>query len=148
MEVILAETIANLGDEGEVVKVKGGYARNYLIPQGLAYTVSSANASDIAHKKKMLQDKRKRLLKTEKDLADRLHETVVKIHVKAGEEDRLFGSVTSKDIAASLSEKGLDIDRRKIQLDEPIKALGVFTIPIRLSAETTADVRVFVEKEQ
>lgn len=147
MEVILAESIKNLGFEGDVVKVKGGYARNFLIPKGLAFAATSANAAALEHTKKMLLDKRKRVLKTEQDVANRLASTMVKIHVKAGEEDRLFGSVTAQNIADALAEKGVIIDRRKIQLDEPIKALGVYTVPVRFSSETSAELKVLVEKE-
>ncbi len=147
MEVILAESINNLGAEGEIVKVKGGYARNFLIPKGLAYAANSANAAALEHTKKMLQDKRRRILKTEQDVANRLATTMVKIHVKAGEEDRLFGSVTSQNIADALAEQGVTVDRRKIQLDEPIKALGVYTVPVRFSSDTSAELKVLVEKE-
>lgn len=147
MEVILAESIANLGVEGDVVKVKGGYARNYLIPQGLAFAATSANAAALEHTKKMLMDKRKRLLKTEQDIANRLSSTMVTIPMKAGEEDRLFGSVTAQNISDALAEKGIPVDRRKIQLDEPIKALGVYTVPVRFSSETSGELKVLVEKE-
>lgn len=147
MEIILAESIANLGAEGDIVKVKGGYARNFLIPQGLAFAATSANAAALEHTKRMMQDKRKRQLKTEQDFANRISSTMVKIHVKAGEEDRLFGSVTAQNIADALAEKGIPVDRRKIQLDEPIKALGVYTVPVRFSSETSGELKVLVEKE-
>lgn len=146
MEVILSEAIPNLGEEGEIVKVKDGYARNYLIPQGFAFSTSSASASQIAHRKKMLKDQRSRRIKTEQDLARALSDTEVKIPVKVGEEDRIFGSVTNKDITAALANRGFNVDRRKIQLDEPIRALGIYTVTVRFSSEIEAEVRVRVEK--
>lgn len=147
MQVILAESIPNLGDEGDVVNVKGGYARNYLIPKGFAFAATSANAALIAHKKKQLQDQRRRKIKTEQDLARRLSEIRINIPVKVGEEDRIFGSVTSRDIANALSEKGYEVDRRKIILKEPIKALGVYTVPVHFSESTEAQLKVWVVKE-
>lgn len=147
MEIILADTIKNLGDEGQIVKVRDGYARNYLIPRGLAFPVNTSNAKEAAHRKRMLMDQRKRKIKTEQDLANRLSEVVIKIKAKAGEEDKLFGSVTTANIAEALANKGYNVDRRKIALDEPIKVLGMYTVNIRFSGETSAKLKVLVEKE-
>ncbi len=147
MDVILTDSIPNLGDQGEVVNVRGGYARNYLIPKGLAFPASSANAAKIEHQKRILTDKRKRQIKTEEDLARRLSETEVKIPMKAGEGDRLFGSVTSQNIADALKEKGFNVDRRKIELEDNIKALGVFTVPIKFTGDIVGNVKVWVVKE-
>lgn len=148
MEVILCDQVPNLGNQGDIVKVKPGYARNFLIPNGLAYTASSRNAAQINHKKRLLQDRQKRKIKTEQDLARRISEISVQIPVRVGEEDRIFGSVTSQDIAAALKKKGHEIDRRKIILDEPIRALGVYTIPVRFSGDISAQLKVWVVKEE
>lgn len=147
MQVILAESIPNLGEQGQIINVKGGFARNYLIPQGLAYTASSANAAQIAHKQKQLQDLNKRKIKSDQEFAARLSEISVHIKVKVGEEDRVFGSVTSQNIADALASKGYKVDRRKIVLSEPIRALGVYTVPVRLSADIEGQVKVWVVKE-
>ncbi|RJP18212.1 MAG: 50S ribosomal protein L9 [Candidatus Omnitrophota bacterium] len=148
MDIILRESVANLGEAGDLVDVKGGYARNYLIPQGLAYSAASANAAQINHKKRLLEDQRKRRIKTEQDLAKRLSEISINIPVRVGEEDRVFGSVTSQNIADSLAKKGYDVDRRKIVLDEPIRALGVYTVPVRFSGDISGNVKVWVVKEE
>jgi len=148
MQVILSDSIPNLGEEGAMVNVRSGYARNFLIPKGLAFFATSSNAAQITHKRKQVQDQRKRHVKTEQDLASRLSDISVNIAVKVGEEDRVFGSVTSKSIATALSEKGFDVNRRKIILDEPIRALGVYTVPLRLSSENTAQLKVWVVKEE
>lgn len=147
MQVILAESIPNLGEQGQVVNVKGGYGRNFLIPQGLAHAASSSNAAQIAHKQKQLQDLRKRKIKNDEDLAARISEISVHIPVKVGEEDRVFGSVTSQHIADAIAKKGHKIDRRKIILNEPIRALGVYTVPVRLTGEIEGHVKVWVVKE-
>lgn len=147
MQVILAESIPSLGNEGEIVNVKGGYARNYLIPQGFAFAASSVNAAQLAHKQKQLQDLRKRKIKNDQDLANRLSEVSIHIPVKVGEEDRIFGSVTTQHIADALAKKGFNVDRRKINLHEPIRALGVYTVPVRLSSDIEGHLKVWVVKE-
>jgi large subunit ribosomal protein L9 len=147
MEVILAESMHKLGDEGDIVKVKAGYARNYLIPQGLAFPVKTTNANEVAHKRKLVLDQQRKKVKTQQDLARHISKTEVSIAVKVGDEDKLFGSVTSQHIQEELKRKGFDVDRRKIMLDEPIKALGVYTVQVRFTADIQADVKVWVVKE-
>lgn len=147
MEVILADSVKNLGDEGEIVRVRDGYARNYLIPRGLAFSVDTANAKQVEHRKKILLDQRRRKIKTEEDLARRLADEVVRMPMKAGEGDKLFGSVTSSDIAKTLANRGLYVDRRKIQLDEPIKSLGSYNLEVRFSGEVSGELKVEVVKE-
>lgn len=147
MEVILAESMHKLGDEGDVVKVKPGYARNYLIPKGLAFPVKTTNANEVAHKRKLVLDQQRKRMKTQQDMARHLTNTEISIAVKVGEEDKLFGSVTSQQISEELKKKGFQIDRRKVMLDEPIKALGVYTVQVRFTAEIQADVKVWVVKE-
>lgn len=147
MEVILRETMPNLGEQGEVIKVKPGYARNYLIPKGFAFATSTGDAKRLAHQKRILGDIRKRQVKTERDVAARVSALSVRIAVKVGEEDRMFGSVTSAEIAEKAAEQGIEIDRRKIVMDDPIRALGIYTVPVRYSADVTAEIRVRVVKE-
>ena len=148
MEVILREDIDKLGSRGEVVKVASGYARNLLIPKRLAVAATDSN-------KKIVEQERQAHLRKEakqqgeaQDLAKLLNGVSVTIAQKAGENDQLFGSVTSKDVADALAAKNFTIDRRKIQLDEPIKQLGEYKIPVRLHKEVTAEITVVVAKEE
>lgn len=148
MEVILRETISKLGRAGEIVKVKNGYARNYLIPKGLAYIATATNKSRVE------SEAVKRAQRAEAEhsdaavLSERLASTSVEFTVKAGEGDKLFGSITSADIAEKLAEHGYTIDKRIIELDEPIKMIGIYTVPIRLHSEVRAEIRVWVVKEE
>ncbi len=148
MDVILRESMHNLGEQGDVVRVKPGYARNYLIPKGFAFPASSAYAKRLEHQKRILGDLRKRAIKTEEDVAVRVSAIEVRIEAKVGEEDRMFGSVTSAEIATRLAEQGVEVDRRKIVMDEPIRALGIYTVPIRFSADVTTELRIRVVKEE
>jgi large subunit ribosomal protein L9 len=148
MEIILREDIEKLGARGEVVKVAAGYARNYLLPKRLAVPATDAN-------KKIVEQERQAHLRREakvegeaKDLGKMLGSVAITISQKAGENDQLFGSVTSKDIAEALEKQGYTIERRKIALDEPIKTLGEFKVPIRLHREVTAEITVTVSKEE
>ena len=148
MEVILREDIDKLGSRGEVIKVTSGYARNFLIPKRLAVAATDSN-------KKIVEQERQAHLRKEakqqgeaQDLAKLLNGVSVTIAQKAGENDQLFGSVTSKDVADALAAKNFTIDRRKIQLDEPIKQLGEYKIPVRLHREVTAEITVIVAKEE
>ena len=148
MEVILREPVNGLGQEGEIVQVKAGYARNCLIPQGIASLTSSGDAKKVDHQRRLLVDKQKREMKTTTDLAGRIAEAEIRIPVRTGEEDRVFGSVTNADIANALANAGVDVDRRKIMIEEPIRALGVYTVPVRLSGDVTADLKLWVIKEE
>ncbi len=148
MEVILAESMHKLGEEGDLVKVRPGYARNYLIPQGMAFPVNSTNANEVAHKRKLVMDRQKKRMKTQQDMARHLSKAEVKIAVKVGEEDKLYGSVTSQHIQEELKKQGFDVDRRKIILEDTIKALGMYTITVRFTAEIQADIKVWVIKEE
>jgi large subunit ribosomal protein L9 len=147
MEVILREDIEKLGSRGEVVKVAPGYARNFLLPKKLAVQATGAN-------KKIVEQERQSHLRKEakhkteaEDLSKLLTGVSVTISQKAGENDQLFGSVTSKDVGDALAAKNFTIDRRKIQMDEPIKQLGEFKVPVRLHKDVTAEVTVIVVKE-
>lgn len=148
MEVILRDSIPNVGRVGEVVQVKDGYARNYLLPRGLAYPATEAYKRRIAGEAKrriaQLAEQRSGAEAVAADLASiELHFTA-----KAGEGDRLFGSITSADIANRLHEKGYEIDKRTIEIPEPIKMIGVYQVPIRLHPEVQAEIRVWVVKEE
>ena len=147
MEVILKEDVAKLGSRGDVVKVAEGYGRNFLLPRKLAIEASAGN-------KKVIEQMRAAALRRsaqEKAQAEELSKQFDGISVsfqrRSGEHDQLFGSVTSADIAESLERKGFNLDRRKIQLHEPLKTLGEFTVPIKLHKEVTAHLKVVIEKQ-
>jgi large subunit ribosomal protein L9 len=147
MEVILREDIERLGNRGQVVKVANGYARNFLLPKRLAVAATDANRK-IVEQERQAHLRREAKQKGEaEDLSKLMSGVVVTIAQKAGENDQLFGSVTSKDVADALAAKNFTIDRRKVLLDEPIKQLGEFKVPVRLHKDVTAEVTVQVVKE-
>lgn len=148
MQVILKAHVEKLGDEGELVVVANGYARNYLIPRKLAIQATDKNRRTLEHEKRMTIDLDAKEKKEAEKLAGELANLSCTITMQAGENDRLFGSVTSLDIAAALEEQGVEIDRRKIVLDEPIKELGVFTVPAKVHADVTAEIKVWVVKAE
>ena len=147
MEVILKEDVHKLGSRGEVVKVAEGYGRNYLLPRKLAIEATAGNRAVIEQMKAAAQRRSVRDQADAEGLAQQMKELTLTFHRKAGEEGHIFGSVTSSDIAEALEGKGFTVDRRKIHLDDPIKALGEFQVAIRLHKEVTASVKVAVEKE-
>jgi len=150
MEVILREHVDNLGRRGEVVKVAAGYARNYLLPRKLALLVTEGNKKQIERERVKFDAKEAEEQKVAGAVAERLGSVEVSISRKVGETEALYGSVTSSDVAAALSAKGFDVDRRKIQMQEPIKKLGEYEIPVKLHRDVTAKikVRVIAEGEQ
>ena len=148
MEVILREDIEKLGSRGEVVKVAAGYARNFLIPKRLAVAATESNKKIVEQERQAHLRKEAKLQGEAADLAKLMNGVTVTIRSKAGENDQLFGSVGSKDVAEALAAKNFTIDRRKIQLDEPIKQLGEYKIAVRLHREVTAEVTVVVAKEE
>jgi len=148
MEVILREDIEKLGNRGQVVKVAPGYARNFLLPKRLAVEATEANKKIVEQERQAHLRKEAKLKSEAEDLSKLLSGVSVTISQKAGENDQLFGSVTSKDVADALAAKNLTIDRRKVQLDEPIKQLGEFKVPVRLHKDVTAEVTVVVAKEE
>ncbi|HWC99791.1 MAG TPA: 50S ribosomal protein L9 [Candidatus Sulfopaludibacter sp.] len=148
MEVILREDIEKLGSRGEVVKVAPGYARNFLLPKKLAVAANASNKKIVEQERQAHLRKEAKLQGEAQELANLMTGVSVTITQKAGENDQLFGSVTSKDIADALAAKNYTIDRRKIQLDEPIKQLGEFKIPVRLHKDVTAEITVVVAKEE
>jgi len=146
MQVILKTQVEKLGDEGDVVNVANGYARNYLIPRRLAIEATAKNRRTLDHEKRMESDQAAKEKRDAQKLATEIANLSCTIRMQAGENDRLFGSVTALDIAAALEEQGIEIDRRKILLDEPIKELGVVTVPARIHPDVTADIKVWVVK--
>ena len=148
MEVILREDIEKLGSRGQVVKVASGYARNFLLPKRLAVAATDSNRKIVEQERQAHLRKEAKAVGEASDLAKLMLGTAVTIKQKAGESDQLFGSVTSKDIADALAAKGFNIDRRKIQLNDPIKQLGEYPVPIRLHKDVTVDISVLVAKEE
>ncbi len=148
MEVILREDIDRLGNRGDVVKVAAGYARNFLLPKKLAVAATESNKK-IVEQERQAHLRKEAKLKTEaEDLSKLMAGASVTIAQKAGENDQLFGSVTAKDVADALAAQNYTIDRRKIQLEEPIKQLGEFKVPVRLHRDVTTEVTVVVAKEE
>lgn len=147
MEVILKEDVAKLGNRGDIVKVAEGYGRNFLLPRKLAVEATKANKAVIEQMKAAAVRRAQRDKADAEALAAQLAPVVITFQRRAGEHDQLFGSVTASDLATQLEHKGFNIDRRKIHLDEAIKTLGEFTVPIRLYREVTPKIKVVVEKE-
>jgi large subunit ribosomal protein L9 len=147
MEVILREHVEHLGRRGEIVKVADGYARNYLLPRKLALLATEGNKRQIERERAKLEAHEAEEKKVAEAIADRMANLEVVIARKVGETEALYGSVTTADVAEALAAKGFDIDRRKIQLAEPIKKLGDFDLPVRLQREVIATVKVRVVAE-
>jgi large subunit ribosomal protein L9 len=147
MEVILREHVDNLGRRGDVVKVAAGYARNYLLPRNLALAVTEGNKRQIERERKNAEARELEEKTQAEAFAKRLSEVEIAIPRRVGEHDALYGSVTSADIAAALAARGFDIDRRKITLREPLKALGQVTVPVKIHPDVTAQVQVSVVPE-
>jgi len=144
MKVILKENIDTLGHIGDVVKVAPGYARNYLVPKGFAIEATEKNAKALEHAKRQLAYKKNKALEAAKHLAAKLEELVISLVHQAGEEGKLFGSVTNMEIAAYLKDKGFDIDRKKIVLAEPIKQVGEYSVPVKIHPEVSATLKVAI----
>lgn len=148
MQVILREDIDKLGKIGDLVKVADGYARNFLVPKKKAIEATPDNLNAMNHAKKMVSDRIRKIKKVATAEADQLRGLAVIIKAKTGEEGKLFGSVTSMDIADAVKAQGVEIDKRKIVLDEPIKRLGDFTVSVKLHGEIHADLKVSVIAEE
>jgi len=147
MQVILRQKIDTLGDAGEIVDVKPGYGRNYLIPQGLAYEATDANKRRLEAERARSAAKDAETLQEAQKRAASIEGVSLTFTARAGQEGKLFGSITSADIAEKLAEQGVQIDRRQIELDEPIKALGVTSVPVRLHPQVHPEVKVWVIAE-
>ena len=146
MEVILLKEHESLGEIGDIVKVKPGYARNFLFPKGIAVRSSKQNVALAKEQKKTLQKRADRESKANQELAGELAKVEISIEVEVGEEDKMFGSVTNLDIHKALTEKNINIERQSILLDQPIKELGVHSVPIKLSHGQKQEIKVYVIK--
>ncbi len=147
MEIILLDDIPSLGRVGDLVKVSDGYGRNYLIPNKLAIKATPKNRKQLEHEKRFAHEKTEKVKRDAEKLANKIEEFSCTITKPVGESGKLFGSVTSKEIEQQLNEHGFQIDRKKIELEEPIKNLGVYTIPVRLHPEVTANLKLWVVRE-
>lgn len=148
MQVILRDRIENLGNAGDVVDVKPGYGRNYLIPKGLAYEASPANVRRMEAERAAQGRKEAETLGEARQQASAIEGVSLTFNARAGQEGKLFGSITSGDIADKLAEQGIQIDRRQIELDEPIKSLGVHSVPVRLHSQVRPEIKVWVIAEE
>jgi large subunit ribosomal protein L9 len=148
MNVILTENISSLGEIGQLVKVAPGYARNYLLPKGLAMAATGKNIRELDHKKRVLAQKREKIRQEMLSLAEKLNQVKIVLRRKVAEDDKLYGSVTSVDVWNELKEKGFDLARKSIQMEQPVKLLGATSIPIRVDTQITANVTLLVEKEE
>jgi len=147
MEVILREDVEKLGGRGEIVKVAAGYARNFLLPRRLAVPATEANRKIVEQERQAHLRKEVKVKSEAEDLSKMLTGVSVTIAQKAGENDQLFGSVTAKDVADALAAQNYNIDRRKVHLEEPLKQLGEYKVPVKLHRDVTAEVTVIVVKE-
>ena len=144
MDIILLQDVESLGNAGEIVKVKPGYARNYLFSRGLAVRSSKRNRALVNEKKTAIKARALRDAKVYEDTVKKLKKTEITIEVKVGSEDKLFGSVTNKDIHKAIIDKGIEVDRQSIILPEPIKALGIYDVTVNVSKELKPDIKVYV----
>lgn len=147
MKVVLKKSIDRLGNVGDVVTVADGYARNYLIPRDFATRADAGKIKLIEHERRVIKAREDKVIKDTQELAGRIEQISCTISAKAGEEDRLFGSVSAADIALALDEAGIEIDKKNVQLEEPIKELGVYSVPIDLGRGITARLKVWVVRE-
>ena len=148
MKIILRQDMDALGLEGDIVNVANGYARNYLIPKGFALEANNQNIKLLETQRKKIEIKRLKAKEEAEKIREKLADVMITISQKAGEEDKLYGSVTSMDIAAQLEKEGIVIDRKKISMEKPIKSLGEFEVPIRLYPEVTGSIKVSVVPEE
>jgi large subunit ribosomal protein L9 len=147
MKVILKEDIKKIGKMGQIVDVADGFARNYLVPKGLAIEANTKNIRSIEHEKKMVHEKARKLKDSAQDLSSKISAMTITIKAKAGEEGKLFGSVTTMDIAEALHNEGIEIDKKKISLEEPIKRLGSYPVNIKLHPDVSLQLNIQVIEE-
>ena len=147
MEVILRQAVEKLGHPGDIVKVSPGFARNYLLPRGIAYEATPGNRKRIAQEKSRLEAAESTRRNSAQELATRLEEVSLSFSARVGEENKLFGSVTAADIAQQLEAQGFHIEKRQIDLHDPIRALGVYRVPIKLHADVKPEIKVWVIKQ-
>lgn len=144
MDIILMENVEGLGRIGELVKVKPGYARNFLIPKKLAVEANTRNIKELEHQKRQMERKAQKVLQASEVLKGQIEKVACEFALRAGEDGKLFGSVTSMEIQSKLADAGIEVDRKKIQLEEPIKALGAYEVGIKLPGDVVATVKVTV----
>ena len=144
MQVILKQEVRHLGDAGDIVTVAPGYGRNFLIPRGLAIPATAGSVKEAEHQARIADAIKRKKLGGAQALASKLENAAISIRRETGDDEKLFGSVTNRDIVEALAAEGIEVDRRQIQLDEPIKAIGLFNVPVRLHKDVTATVRVYV----
>ena len=147
MEVILRQSVEKLGNPGDLVKVSNGYARNYLLPRGIAVEATPGNVRRIEQERERLEAAESTRRESAQGLANKLEEVSLTFSARVGEEGKLFGSVTSADIVEQLHAQGFEIEKRQIDLNEPIKALGVYRVPVRLHADVKPEIKVWVIKQ-
>ena len=147
MEIILKQSIDKLGEAGDRVTVSNGYARNFLLPKGVAIQATKQNIAMLEHEKSVIEQQKRKARREAEKVAGKLRSLSCVLKRQVGDQDKLFGSVTSIDIAEFLKERGIEVERKNILLDEPIKELGTFRIPIRFHPEVTAELKVKVQKE-
>ena len=146
MDVILLQDVQALGTAGDIVKVKPGYARNYLFPRGFALRSSKRNRAVVEEKKRNIEMSSKRIEQANMSLVNKISKIELTFEMQVGDEEKMFGTVTTKDIQTALEEKGISIDRSALMLDESIKALGIYHIPVNLAGELTAEIKIYVIK--
>ncbi len=147
MKVILKEDVKNLGAAGSIVNVADGYARNFLIPRNLAVEASSVNIKALEQERKKIEDAARKAKESAQELSNRLSSLTVQIMAKAGEEGKLFGSITNADISEALKREGFDVDRKRIMLEEPIKRLGTYTVNVKVYQDIIVPVNINVVAE-
>jgi large subunit ribosomal protein L9 len=144
MEIILTENVEGLGAIGDQVKVKPGYGRNYLVPRGLAVVANTRNVKELEHQKRQMERKMQKVMQAAELQKKKVESVTCVLALRAGEDGKLFGSVTTMEIGAKLADAGVEVDRKKIQLDEPIKALGEYEVPVKIDAGVVATIKVSV----
>lgn len=147
MKVILRQDVPDLGNAGELVEVKNGYGRNFLFPKNMAIPATKASMNAIEEVKKQSEQRQRKLRKEAEVVKDRIEKISLTTEVLVGEEDKVFGSVTNSDIAELLAKEGITVDKRMIELENPIKALGVYTLPIKIARDVKADLKLWVVKK-
>ena len=146
MDVILLQDVQALGTAGDIVKVKPGYARNYLFPRGFALRSSKRNRAVVEEKKRNIEMSSKRIEQANMSLINKINKIELTFEMQVGDEEKMFGAITTKDIQTAMEEKGISIDRSALMLDESIKALGIYHIPVNLAGELTAEIKIYVIK--
>ncbi|MBN2723002.1 MAG: 50S ribosomal protein L9 [Deltaproteobacteria bacterium] len=147
MEIILRDDVSNLGKSGDILKVRNGYGRNYLVPKGLAIVATKKNKAKLEHDRQVITARRSKLIKTSEDMKARLEELTITIQKKVGESDKLFGSVTQREVIEALGSQGVTLNKKSLLMDEPLKTLGVHSISVKLDAEVEATLKVWVVSE-